>query len=112
MALGFTLLWFKFKPVKMKCESFKLKKNKINIILKVAFGIFATLVISAIAVICFYIWMIYGIHPSDEGSRSLACEYDQNYQVTKAEETVIQDGKMVVSKADPSLCVYDPEKFK
>lgn len=95
----------------MESESFSLKKNKINIILKVAFGIFATFVISAIAVICFYIWMIYGIHPSDEGSRGLACEYDQNYQVTKAEETLIQDGKRIISKADPSLCVYDPEKF-
>lgn len=96
----------------MKCESFKLKINKINIILKVSFGIFATLVISAIAVICFYIWMIYGIHPSDEGSRGLACEYDKNYQVTKAEETVIRDGKRIISKADPSLCVYDPKNFQ
>ena len=89
-----------------------LKKNYINIILKVAFGIFAMIATSMIAVICLYIYMIYGIHPSDEGSRGLSCEYDKYYQVTRAEETVIQNGKRVVSKIDPSLCVYNPKNFQ
>ena len=105
MALGFTLLWFKFKPVKMKCESFKLKKNQINIILKVAFGIFATLVISAIAVICFYIWMIYGIHPSDEGARSVACTYDsKKKKYTEIEITTIINQKRVKTQGTEADC--------
>lgn len=59
----------------------------------------------------FYIWMIYGIHSSDEGNKSLACEYDQNFQVTRAEMISIQEGKRVISQVDPLLCKKDRKDF-
>ncbi|RKG30540.1 hypothetical protein D7V32_10945 [Acinetobacter tianfuensis] len=57
-----------------------------------------------VCMIGFYIYMIYGIHPSDEGSGGLACEYDRDFQVTKAEMYRIQDGKRVITSVDPILC--------
>lgn len=60
----------------------------------------------------FYVWMIYGTHTSDEGQSSLACEYDQNFQVTQAEITTIQNGEKVSFKAAPSLCEKDQNNFK
>ena len=57
-----------------------------------------------VCLIGFYIYMIYGIHPSDEGTGGLACEYDRNDHVTKAEMYRIQDGKRVITPVDPLLC--------
>lgn len=70
-----------------------------------------TAVLLFAGLIVFYVWMIYGIHPSDEGTGGLSCEYDKNYRVTKAEMIVIKDGKRVITPADPVLCKYNPNDF-
>ena len=60
-----------------------------------------------VCMIGFYVYMIYGIHPSDEGMGGLACEYDRNDRndhVIKAEMYRIQDGKRVITPVDPLLC--------
>lgn len=67
--------------------------------------------LGVLLLLVFYVWMIYGTHTSDEGQSSLACEYDQNFQVTKAEMMTIQNGKRVISKADPLLCEKDRNNF-
>ena len=79
-------------------------KHDVKTVLK---GIMRLLLAGCLAfvfMICFYIYMIYGIHPSDEGSGGLACEYDRDFQVTKAEMYRIQDGKRVITSVDPILC--------
>lgn len=62
-----------------------------------------TALLGLFLLVSFYVWMIYGIHPSDEGSTGLACEYSQE-QVTRAELTMIKDSKRVVVSRDPSFC--------
>ena len=75
--------------------------------LKVAAWIVLIVCLGFALMIGFYIYMIYGIHPSDEGTGGLACEYDRNFQVTKAEMHWIQNGKRVITPVDPVLCQRD-----
>lgn len=89
-----------------------MQKSKIQIILKLVLGIILFIVLGFLLLIGFYVYMIYGIHPSDEESGGLACEYDNNLNVTKAETHIIKDGKRVITPADPSLCKYDPSDFQ
>lgn len=59
-----------------------------------------TALLALILLISFYVWMIYGIHPSDEGTGSVACEYDDKQKKnTSIVVTTIIDQKRVKPKA-------------
>lgn len=79
-------------------------KKYVGLIVKGSAWLFLAGCVGLVLLICFYIWMIYGIHPSDEGTSGLSCEYDKNLQVMKAEMYKIQDGKRVITTVDPLLC--------
>ena len=84
-------------------DELPMHKNMKNILKGLVWLLMASC-LGFVLLICFYIYMIYGIHASDEGSGGLACEYDRDYRVTKAEQYLIQDGKRVITPADPKLC--------
>ena len=72
------------------------KKEIIKRIFKIGFGIVLFFILDFVILIGFYIWMIYGIHPSDEGTRSVACTYDSKQkQYTEIEITTIINQKRV-----------------
>ena len=52
----------------------------------------------------FYIYMIYGIHPSDEGNISISCTWE-NGKLTTERTTIIQ-GERVVSSGEVDDCVH------
>lgn len=67
-----------------------------------------TTLLALILLISFYVWMIYGIHPSDEGTRSVACEYDDKQKkYTPIVVTTIIDQKRVKTKGNASHCAPD-----
>lgn len=64
--------------------------------------------LALILLISFYVWMIYGIHPSDEGTRSVACEYDNKQKkYTSIVVTTIMDQKRVKTQGNASDCTTD-----
>ena len=86
-------------------------KKYANTMLKALAWIVLTACLGFVFMIGFYLYMIYGIHPLDEGTGGLACEYDRNFQVTKAEMHRIQHGKRVITPVDPALCQRDRADF-
>lgn len=81
--------------------------SKINFrkILKWLFYLILATLLGIILLFGFYGWIIYGIHPSDEGQRSVSCEYDTKRKVyTSIEIITIKAGKRVVTEGDEGLC--------
>lgn len=80
--------------------------NKIFIrkLLKIILGLLITSLLGFVLLLCFYIYMIYGIHPSDEGNRQISCEYNSQNQLIKVEVTTIIDGKRIVTQGKASEC--------
>lgn len=62
-------------------------------------------VLGFVGIIMLYVYMIYGIHPSDEGTRSVACTYDTHKkQYTSIEITTITNQERVITKGQESDC--------
>lgn len=81
------------------------KKEIIKRIFKIGFGIVLFFILGSVMLIGFYIWMIYGIHPSDEGTRSVACTYDNKQkQYTEIEITTIINQKRVKTQGTEADC--------
>lgn len=58
-----------------------------------------------VLLISFYVWMIYGIHPSDEGTRSVACTYDSKQKkYTEIEITTIINQERVKTQGTEADC--------
>lgn len=82
-----------------------MKKEYVIKVFKVLLGLVLFGIIGFVALICFYIYMIYGIHSSDEGTRSVACTYDpKQKQYTSIEITTIINQERVKTKGQESDC--------
>ena len=82
-----------------------LTKNILKEILKILLGIVLFFILGFAILIGFYIWMIYGIHPSDEGARSVACTYDsKKKKYTEIEITTIINQKRVKTQGTEADC--------
>ena len=64
---------------------------------KIFFILILALLLSFIFFIGFYLYMIYGVHPSDEGKTSISCIWE-NGELTAERITIIQ-GKRVMTQA-------------
>ena len=69
---------------------------------KIFFILILALLLSFIFFIGFYLYMIYGIHPSDEGKTSISCIWE-NGELTAERITIIQ-GKRVMTQAQAEDC--------
>ena len=69
--------------------------------------LFSTLavLIAIIGLVFFYSYMIYGIHPSDEGNISTSCEYDTiKKEFTSIKIITIRNGKRVITEGTEADC--------
>ena len=69
---------------------------------KIFFILILALLLSFIFFIGFYLYMIYGVHPSDEGKTSISCTWE-NGELTAERITIIQ-GKRVMTQAQAEDC--------
>ena len=69
---------------------------------KIFFILILALLLSFIFFIGFYLYMIYGVHPSDEGKTSISCIWE-NGELTAERITIIQ-GKRVMTQAHAEDC--------
>ena len=69
---------------------------------KIFFILILALLLSFIFFIGFYLYMIYGVHPSDEGKTSISC-ICENGELTAERITIIQ-GKRVMTQAQAEDC--------
>ena len=69
---------------------------------KIFFILILALLLSFIFFIGFYLYMIYGVHPSDEGKTSISCIWE-NGELTAERITIIQ-GKRVMTQAQAEDC--------
>ena len=69
---------------------------------KIFFILILALLLSFIFFIGFYLYMIYGVHPSDEGKTSISCIWE-NGELTAEKITIIQ-GKRVMTQAQAEDC--------
>ena len=69
---------------------------------KIFFILILALLLSFIFFIGFYLYMIYGVHPSDEGKTSISCMWE-NGELTAERITIIQ-GKRVMTQAQAEDC--------
>ena len=69
---------------------------------KIFFILILDLLLSFIFFIGFYLYMIYGVHPSDEGKTSISCIWE-NGELTAERITIIQ-GKRVMTQAQAEDC--------
>lgn len=69
---------------------------------KIFFILILALLLSFIFFIGFYLYMIYGIHPSDEGNITISCTWE-NGELTAERITIIQ-GKRVMTQAQAEDC--------
>ena len=69
---------------------------------KIFFILILALLLSFIFFIGFYLYMIYGDHPSDEGKTSISCIWE-NGELTAERITIIQ-GKRVMTQAQAEDC--------
>ena len=69
---------------------------------KIFFILILALLLSFIFFIGFYLYMIYGVHPSDEGKTSISCIWE-NGELTAERITIIQ-GKRVITQAQAEDC--------
>ena len=69
---------------------------------KIFFILILALLLSFIFFIGFYLYMIYGVHPSDEGKTSISCIWE-NGELTAERITIIQ-GKRVKTQAQAEDC--------
>ena len=69
---------------------------------KIFFILILALLLSFICFIGFYLYMIYGVHPSDEGKTSISCIWE-NGELTAERITIIQ-GKRVMTQAQAEDC--------
>ena len=69
---------------------------------KIFFILMLALLLSFIFFIGFYLYMIYGVHPSDEGKTSISCIWE-NGELTAERITIIQ-GKRVMTQAQAEDC--------
>lgn len=78
---------------------------KIKNVLKGVMYLIVAVILGIVLLLSFYVWMIYGIHPSDEGTRSVACQYNpQQKKYTSIVITTIIDQKRVITEGHPSDC--------
>ena len=74
-------------------------------IMKVLLSLGLFCIVGFAILIGFYIWMIYGIHPSDEGTGSVASEYDtKQKKYTSIVITTIINQKRIKIKGKESDC--------
>ena len=73
-------------------------------LLKIGLTLSSILLLAFVFFIGFYIYMIYGIHPSDEGNISISCTWE-NSKLTTERTTIIQ-GERVVSSGEVDDCVH------
>ena len=69
---------------------------------KIFFILILALLLSFIFFIGFYLYMLYGVHPSDEGKTSISCIWE-NGELTAERITIIQ-GKRVMTQAQAEDC--------
>ena len=69
---------------------------------KIFFILILALLLSFIFFIGFYLYMIYRVHPSDEGKTSISCIWE-NGELTAERITIIQ-GKRVMTQAQAEDC--------
>ena len=69
---------------------------------KIFFILILAVLLSFIFFIGFYLYMIYGVHPSDEGKTSISCIWE-NGELTAERITIIQ-GKRVMTQAQAEDC--------
>ena len=69
---------------------------------KIFFILILALLLSFIFFIGFYLYMIYVVHPSDEGKTSISCIWE-NGELTAERITIIQ-GKRVMTQAQAEDC--------
>ena len=69
---------------------------------KIFFILILALLLSFIFFIGLYLYMIYGVHPSDEGKTSISCIWE-NGELTAERITIIQ-GKRVMTQAQAEDC--------
>ena len=69
---------------------------------KIFFILILALLLCFIFFIGFYLYMIYGVHPSDEGKTSISCIWE-NGELTAERITIIQ-GKRVMTQAQAEDC--------
>ena len=69
---------------------------------KIFFILILALLLSFIFFIGFYLYMMYGVHPSDEGKTSISCIWE-NGELTAERITIIQ-GKRVMTQAQAEDC--------
>ena len=69
---------------------------------KIFFILILALLLSFIFFIGFYLYMIYGVHPSDEGKTSISCIWE-NGELTAERITIIQ-GERVMTQAQAEDC--------
>lgn len=69
---------------------------------KIFFILILALLLSFIFFIGFYLYMIYGVHPSDEGNITISCTWE-NGELTAERITIIQ-GKRVMTQAQAEDC--------
>lgn len=69
---------------------------------KIFFILILALLLSFIFFIGFYLYMIYGVHSSDEGKTSISCIWE-NGELTAERITIIQ-GKRVMTQAQAEDC--------
>ena len=69
---------------------------------KIFFILILALLLSFIFFIGFYLYMIYCVHPSDEGKTSISCIWE-NGELTAERITIIQ-GKRVMTQAQAEDC--------
>ena len=69
---------------------------------KIFFILILALLLSFIFFIGFYLYMIYGVHPFDEGKTSISCIWE-NGELTAERITIIQ-GKRVMTQAQAEDC--------
>lgn len=72
-------------------------------LLKIGLILSSIFLLAFVFFIGFYMYMIYGIHPSDEGNITISCTWE-NGKLTTERTTIIQ-GKRVVSSGEVDDCI-------
>ena len=71
-------------------------------LLKIGLILSSIFLLAFVFFIGFYLYMIYGIHPSDEGNITISCTWE--YGELTAERITIIQGKRVMTQAQAEDC--------